>query len=123
MKSWADVLGPMARLTTMPPVMRTTAMQATAQPSRRTGGWPRRHWTASCGCMPPTCQVSLEDAAWQHGAFTRALLDALNDPKAPIDHWFRIFVSGRTAISCSSACRSGSSDAQLLRCRYLLPAT
>jgi hypothetical protein len=24
--------------------------------------------------MPPTCQVSLEDAAWQHGAFTRALL-------------------------------------------------
>jgi hypothetical protein len=31
-------------------------------------------------------EVSLEDEAWQHGAFTRALLDALNDPTADIDH-------------------------------------
>jgi hypothetical protein len=27
-------------------------------------------------------EASLEDDAWQHGAFTRALLDALNDPAA-----------------------------------------
>jgi WD40 repeat protein len=31
-------------------------------------------------------EVSLEDDAWQHGAFTRALLDALNDPTADTDH-------------------------------------
>jgi uncharacterized caspase-like protein len=30
-------------------------------------------------------EVSLEDDAWQHGAFTRALLDALNDPAADTD--------------------------------------
>ena len=30
-------------------------------------------------------EPSLEDAAWQHGAFTRALLDALNDPTADAD--------------------------------------
>jgi WD40 repeat protein len=30
-------------------------------------------------------EASLEDAAWQHGAFTRALLDALNDPAADAD--------------------------------------
>jgi hypothetical protein len=31
-------------------------------------------------------EASLEDDAWQHGAFTRALLDALNDPAADTDH-------------------------------------
>jgi hypothetical protein len=31
-------------------------------------------------------ETSLEDDAWQHGAFTRALLDALNDPAADSDH-------------------------------------
>jgi hypothetical protein len=31
-------------------------------------------------------EPSLEDDAWQHGAFTRALLDALNDPAADADH-------------------------------------
>jgi hypothetical protein len=31
-------------------------------------------------------EFSLEDDAWQHGAFTRALLDALNDPAADTDH-------------------------------------
>ncbi len=30
-------------------------------------------------------QVSLEDAKWQHGAFTMALLDAFNDPAADIN--------------------------------------
>jgi WD40 repeat protein len=30
-------------------------------------------------------EVSLEDDQWQHGAFTRALLDALNDPAADPD--------------------------------------
>jgi WD40 repeat protein len=30
-------------------------------------------------------EASLEDDAWQHGAFTRALLDALNDPSADAD--------------------------------------
>jgi hypothetical protein len=30
-------------------------------------------------------EVSLESEAWQHGAFTRALLDALNDPDADLD--------------------------------------
>jgi uncharacterized caspase-like protein len=30
-------------------------------------------------------EVSLEDPAWQHGAFTRALLDALVDPAADVD--------------------------------------
>ncbi len=30
-------------------------------------------------------EASLEDDAWQHGAFTRALLDALNDPSADPD--------------------------------------
>jgi WD40 repeat protein len=33
-----------------------------------------------------TSEVSLEDDALQHGAFTRALLDALNDPAADTDH-------------------------------------
>ena len=31
-------------------------------------------------------QVSREDAAWQHGAFTKALLDAFNDSAADINH-------------------------------------
>jgi uncharacterized caspase-like protein len=31
-------------------------------------------------------EVSLEDDQWRHGAFTRALLDALNDPAADPDH-------------------------------------
>jgi hypothetical protein len=31
-------------------------------------------------------EASLEDDAWHHGAFTRALLDALNDPAADTDH-------------------------------------
>jgi uncharacterized caspase-like protein len=31
-------------------------------------------------------EVSLEEDAWQHGAFTRALIDALNDPAADTDH-------------------------------------
>jgi WD40 repeat protein len=31
-------------------------------------------------------QVSRENAAWQHGAFTKALLDAFNDPAADINH-------------------------------------
>ena len=30
-------------------------------------------------------EPSLENEAWQHGAFTRALLDALNDPTADAD--------------------------------------
>jgi uncharacterized caspase-like protein len=33
-----------------------------------------------------TSEVSLEDDAWQYGAFTRALLDALNDPAADTNH-------------------------------------
>jgi len=36
--------------------------------------------TSSGGSEP-----SKEDDAWQHGAFTRALLDALNDPTADVD--------------------------------------
>jgi WD40 repeat protein len=31
-------------------------------------------------------EASLEDEAWQHGAFTRALLDALSDPAADVYH-------------------------------------
>jgi Caspase domain len=31
-------------------------------------------------------EVSREDAAWQHGAFTKKLLDAFNDPAADPDH-------------------------------------
>jgi hypothetical protein len=31
-------------------------------------------------------EVSLGDDAWEHCAFTRALLDALNDPAADTDH-------------------------------------
>jgi uncharacterized caspase-like protein len=31
-------------------------------------------------------EVSFEDDKWQHGAFTRVLLDALNDPAADTDH-------------------------------------
>jgi hypothetical protein len=30
-------------------------------------------------------QASLEDDAWQHGAFTKVLLDALSDPEADIN--------------------------------------
>jgi uncharacterized caspase-like protein len=30
-------------------------------------------------------EVSREDAAWQHGAFTKSLLDALSDPAADVD--------------------------------------
>jgi hypothetical protein len=36
--------------------------------------------TSSGGSEP-----SLEDQAWQHGVFTKALLDALNDPAADVD--------------------------------------
>jgi uncharacterized caspase-like protein len=31
-------------------------------------------------------EPSFEHGAWQHGAFTKALLDALNDPAADPDH-------------------------------------
>jgi len=31
-------------------------------------------------------QVSREDPAWQHGAFTKVLLDALKDPEADVNH-------------------------------------
>jgi uncharacterized caspase-like protein len=31
-------------------------------------------------------ELSREDDAWQHGAFTKALLDAFNDPAADTDH-------------------------------------
>ena len=31
-------------------------------------------------------EVSREDKAWEHGAFTKALLDAFDDPAADINH-------------------------------------
>jgi uncharacterized caspase-like protein len=42
-------------------------------------------------------QVSREDAAWEHGAFTKELLDALTDPAADINHNGLISTSGLEA--------------------------
>jgi hypothetical protein len=42
-------------------------------------------------------QVSREDPAWQHGAFTKGLLDALNDPAADINHNSLISTNGLAA--------------------------
>lgn len=39
-------------------------------------------------------QVSREDSAWGHGAFTKALLDALNDPAADLDRTGLISTTG-----------------------------
>lgn len=39
-------------------------------------------------------QISREDPAWGHGAFTKTLLDALNDPAADIDRTGLISTSG-----------------------------
>ena len=35
---------------------------------------------------PSGSEVSYEKDPWQHGAFTKVLLDALSDPEADIDH-------------------------------------
>jgi uncharacterized caspase-like protein len=42
-------------------------------------------------------QVSREDAAWQHGAFTKVLLDAFNDPAADINRNSLISTNGLSA--------------------------
>jgi uncharacterized caspase-like protein len=42
-------------------------------------------------------QLSHEDPAWQHGAFTKALLDAFNDPAADINRNGLIRTSGLAA--------------------------
>jgi uncharacterized caspase-like protein len=42
-------------------------------------------------------QVSREDSAWQHGAFTKALLDAFNDPAADINRNSLISTNGLAA--------------------------
>jgi uncharacterized caspase-like protein len=42
-------------------------------------------------------QTSREDPAWQHGAFTKALLDAFNDPAADINHNSLINANGLAA--------------------------
>jgi uncharacterized caspase-like protein len=39
-------------------------------------------------------QTSREDPAWQHGAFTKVLLDALSDPDADLDRNGLIGVNG-----------------------------
>jgi len=42
-------------------------------------------------------EVSREDEAWQHGAFTKVLLDAFNDPAADINHNSLISPNGLAA--------------------------
>jgi WD40 repeat protein len=42
-------------------------------------------------------QVSREDPAWQHGAFTKVLLDAFSDPAADINHNSLISTNGLAA--------------------------
>ncbi len=42
-------------------------------------------------------QVSREDPEWQHGAFTKALLDAFNDPAADIQRNSLISTNGLAA--------------------------
>jgi uncharacterized caspase-like protein len=42
-------------------------------------------------------QVSRENSAWQHGAFTKVLLDAFNDPAADISHNSLISTNGLAA--------------------------
>jgi WD40 repeat protein len=42
-------------------------------------------------------QVSREDPAWEHGAFTKELLDAFNDPAADINHNGLISTNGLAA--------------------------
>jgi hypothetical protein len=43
--------------------------------------WTKTPCTKSGGTV-----TSREDPTWQHGAFTKALLDAFNDPAADINH-------------------------------------
>jgi uncharacterized caspase-like protein len=56
-------------------------------------------------------QVSREDPAWQHGAFTKVLLDAFNDPGADINHNGLISTNGLAAYVASRV-ESITADAQ-----------
>jgi WD40 repeat protein len=57
-------------------------------------------------------EVSREDPAWQHGAFTKVLLDAFNDPSADINHNSLISPNGLAAY-LTTRVRSLTGGAQI----------
>jgi hypothetical protein len=64
-------------------------------------------------------QVSREDAAWQHGVFTKALLDALNDPAADINHNSLISTNGLAAyVTSHVASLTGGAQTPGMEIRY-----
>lgn len=64
-------------------------------------------------------QVSREDAAWQHGAFTEALLDAFNDPAADINHNSLISTNGLAAyLSAHVPSLTGGAQTPGMEIRY-----
>jgi WD40 repeat protein len=64
-------------------------------------------------------QVSREDSAWQHGAFTKVLLDAFNDPSADINHNSLINPNGLAAyVSAHVRSLTGGAQTPGMEIRY-----
>jgi WD40 repeat protein len=64
-------------------------------------------------------QVSREDPAWEHGAFTKALLDAFNDPTADINHNSLISTNGLAAyLTAHVASLTGWAQTPGMEIRY-----
>jgi WD40 repeat protein len=64
-------------------------------------------------------QVSREDPAWEHGAFTKELLDAFNDPAADINHNGLISTNGLAAyLSARVASLTGGAQTPGMEIRY-----
>jgi len=64
-------------------------------------------------------QVSREDPAWEHGAFTKALLDAFNDPTADINHNSLISTNGLAAyLTAHVASLTGGAQTPGMEIRY-----
>jgi len=64
-------------------------------------------------------EVSREDREWQHGAFTKALLDAFSDPAADINHNSLISTNGLAAYLTSHvASLTGGAQTPGMEIRY-----
>jgi len=64
-------------------------------------------------------EVSREDPAWQHGAFTKVLLDAFNDPAADINHNSLISPNGLAAyVTTRVSSLTGGAQTPGMEIRY-----
>jgi uncharacterized caspase-like protein len=64
-------------------------------------------------------QTSREDSAWQHGAFTKALLEAFNDPAADINHNGLINANGLAAyLTAHVSSLTGGAQTPGMEIRY-----